>query len=296
MTAPPLRKAAAAMLFGTALLLAGCGGGGGGDGAAPSPPPSVPTPPSPDDPVRVSGLTPFTAGCNGAGIGGTLYSNAEVEPYVAVNPLDAANLVGVWQQDRWSNGGARGLLTGVSFDGGRTWSTVSAAFSRCTGGKEDNGGDYERASDPWVTFAPDGTVYQIAIAFSGANFAAGVGERGSRQPLRRRRPQLERPGHADPRRQRLLQRQGSDHGRSHRRALCLCGVGPDLAERRRTDVVQPNHGRRQHVGGGAPDPRSGPRQSDHQQSDRRACPTARSSISSRASKRPPPETPARRWP
>ena len=173
-TTPPLRAAAAAMLFGTALLLAGCGGGGGGDGAAPPPPPSVPAPPSPDDPVRVSGLTPFTAGCNGAGIGGTLYSSAEVEPFVAVNPLDPANLVGVWQQDRWSNGGSRGLLTGVSLDGGHTWSTVSAAFSRCTGGREDNGGDYERASDPWVTFAPDGTAYQIAIAFSGANFAAGA--------------------------------------------------------------------------------------------------------------------------
>jgi len=171
-TALPLRPAAAAMLFGTALLLAACGGGG--DGAASSPPPSVPPPPSPDDPVRVSGLTPFTPGCNGAGIGGTLYSSAEVEPFVAVNPLDAANLVGVWQQDRWASGGAQGLLTGVSFDGGRTWSTRSAAFSRCTGGREDNGGDYERASDPWVTFAPDGTAYQIAIAFSGANFAAGA--------------------------------------------------------------------------------------------------------------------------
>jgi hypothetical protein len=38
----------------------------------------------------------------------------------------------------------------------------------------DNGGDYERASDPWVTFAPDGTAYQIGIAFSGENFTTGA--------------------------------------------------------------------------------------------------------------------------
>ena len=37
------------------------------------------------------------------------YLNSEVEPWLDVNPTNVANLVGVWQQDRWSNGGARGL-------------------------------------------------------------------------------------------------------------------------------------------------------------------------------------------
>jgi len=106
-------------------------------------------------------------------VAGTLYANAEVEPFVAVNPHDANNLVGVWQQDRWSNGGAKGLLTGASFDGGRTWTQHMAAFSRCTGGNAGNGGDWERASDPWVTISPDGTAHQIAIAFNGRTFAAG---------------------------------------------------------------------------------------------------------------------------
>ena len=169
MTVSRSLRVAAPMLIGVALLLAGCGGGGGGgDNAAPA------TPAAPTDPVRVSGLTPFTAGCNGTQTGGTLFPNAEVEPFIAVNPAATANLVGVWQQDRWSSGGAQGIATGVSFDGGLSWSTVSAAFSRCSGGREDNGGDYERATDPWVTFAPDGTVYQIAVAFSGANFAPGA--------------------------------------------------------------------------------------------------------------------------
>ena len=104
---------------------------------------------------------------------GINYPNTEVEPFLAVNPFDAANLVGVWQQDRWSNGGARALMSGTSFDGGRTWRRSLAPFTRCSGGTVANGGDYARASDPWITFAPDGVVYQIAIAFTGQNFSAG---------------------------------------------------------------------------------------------------------------------------
>jgi hypothetical protein len=95
----------------------------------------------------------------------TLYGNAEVEPSIAVNPLDATNLVTVWQQDRYSGGGAAGVLTGISFDAGQTWTTTSAAFSHCTGGNTSNGGDYQRASDPWVSIAPDGTAHQLALTF-----------------------------------------------------------------------------------------------------------------------------------
>ena len=36
-----------------------------------------------------------------------------------------------------------------------------------------NGGDYERATDPWVTFAPNGNVYQMALATQGASLAPG---------------------------------------------------------------------------------------------------------------------------
>ncbi len=148
-------------------LLHACGGGG--DGGSTAGPPT----PLPDPQFRASSVSPFAAACDGVPADGTLYVNAEVEPYVAVNPRNAANLVGVWQQDRWSTGGARGLLTGVSTDGGRTWVQRMAAFSRCAGGTAANGGDYARASDPWVTIAPDGTAYQIAIAFNGATLAAG---------------------------------------------------------------------------------------------------------------------------
>jgi hypothetical protein len=104
---------------------------------------------------------------------GVLYANAEVEPSLAVNPVTPQNLVGAWQQDRWSNGGARGVLIGVSSDGGHTWTASTVPFSRCTGGDLANGGDFERASDPWVTFSPAGIAYALALVFSGETLAPG---------------------------------------------------------------------------------------------------------------------------
>ncbi|MEP6655812.1 MAG: sialidase family protein [Betaproteobacteria bacterium] len=122
--------------------------------------------------VGVSRPSPFAPGCDGVPATAVLYTNAEVEPRVAVDPLDGNHLIGVWQQDRWSDGGARGLLTGISRDAGRTWVTRSAAFSRCTGGSSANGADYPRTTDPWIAIAPDGTAHQIAVSFSGPTFGA----------------------------------------------------------------------------------------------------------------------------
>src|SRR5580704_17993549 len=85
-----------------------------------------------DTTVRVSGFSPLASGCDGVAPTGTLYPSAEVEPMLALDPTNANHLIGVWQQDRWSDGGAQGQLAGVSFDGGRTWSRTSAALSRCT--------------------------------------------------------------------------------------------------------------------------------------------------------------------
>src|SRR5919109_74690 len=97
----------------------------------------------------VSAPSPFVAGCNGPPQSGNLFLNGEIEPYVDVNPRDPGNLVAVYQQDRWSNGGANGNLTSVSFDGGRTWTRpplgAQPRFSNCAGGNPANGGDFERA-------------------------------------------------------------------------------------------------------------------------------------------------------
>jgi hypothetical protein len=110
---------------------------------------------------RISRASPFSATCGGPTAGGTLFLNAEVEPWVSANPRDDRNLVAVWQQDRWSNGGAQGNLTGVSFDRGRSWQRPTPPpFSRCAGG------EYDRASDPWASFGGDGSAHQIALAIS----------------------------------------------------------------------------------------------------------------------------------
>ena len=118
----------------------------------------------------VSGPSPF-AGCTvGGGPGSVIYTNAEVEPFVAVNPTNPQNMIGVYQQDRWSDGGARGLTTAYTSNGGATWGTTFAHFSLCSGGTDSNGGGYERTSDPWVTFGPDGTAYQISISLNESNY------------------------------------------------------------------------------------------------------------------------------
>ncbi|MEJ7786376.1 MAG: sialidase family protein [Solirubrobacteraceae bacterium] len=111
---------------------------------------------------------PFPAGCGGPGeSSGTAYNydGTEVEPYVAVNPTDAKNVVVAWQQDRWSDGGAHGLNHRYSIDGGLTFATSNPPFSKCAGGKPFNLGDFERSSDPWVSFGPTGTLYAISISF-----------------------------------------------------------------------------------------------------------------------------------
>ncbi len=112
----------------------------------------------------VSGPSPF-AGCTVGGPG-TVYVNSEVEPWVAVNPVNPVNVIAVYQQDRWSNGGAHGLVTAVSHNGGGTWNLTFAHFSTCSGGTAANGGDFDRASDPWVTFSPNGSAYQISLSAS----------------------------------------------------------------------------------------------------------------------------------
>lgn len=120
--------------------------------------------------AQASGPSPFSAGCHGAAQSGTVYPDTEVEPWIEVNPANTANAIGVYQQDRFSNGGASGLGTSVSTDGGATWSALPVGslprFSRCAGAAPGSVGDYERATDPWVTFGPSGHAYQMALSFN----------------------------------------------------------------------------------------------------------------------------------
>lgn len=133
--------------------------------------------------VLVSGPSPFAPGCEAAPQSGTVYPNAEVEPWVDVNPTNQDNVIGNWQQDRWSNGGARGQLAAFSMNGGQSWTippistaanTGQAKFSRCTGGSAANGGNFERATDPWVSFSPNGVAHQASLAINDSNVAHAV--------------------------------------------------------------------------------------------------------------------------
>ena len=136
--------------------------------------------------TQVSGTSPWAADPCGLEQGqtGTNYLNSEVEPWVDVNPSDGDgdgvigdNIVGTYQQDRWSNAGARGLLAGVSMDGGATWeSVIIPNVSQCSGNPA-----YLRASDPWLSFAPNGDLYHASLSFnqiSGPQNAVIVSESG----------------------------------------------------------------------------------------------------------------------
>ena len=106
------------------------------------------------------------AACDTPAAGGTVFPNTEVEPFNAVNPTGAANQIAVWQQDRWSNGGAHALMAAASFDGGATWGSQQVLpFNRCATG----GLPYDRATDPWVSIGPDGIAYAISVSFNANN-------------------------------------------------------------------------------------------------------------------------------
>ncbi|MBO0685782.1 MAG: exo-alpha-sialidase, partial [Candidatus Dormibacteraeota bacterium] len=114
--------------------------------------------------VRVSQGDPY-GNCSNTGQSGTNSPSAEVEPWVTANPA-TGGLVGVWQQDRWSNGGAHGLVAGRSSDGGQNWAQTDLPFSVCTKGSVNDpftGAPYDRASDAWVSAGPDGKLYTVAL-------------------------------------------------------------------------------------------------------------------------------------
>ena len=119
--------------------------------------------------TQVSDNSPFGA-CTAddvAGQSGTVFPDSEVEPWVDVNPTNPDNIVGMWQADRWSNGGARGHVVGVSEDGGTSWDQV--VLPNVTVCSEEPGANvphYQRTTDPWVSFAPDGTLHQISLSFN----------------------------------------------------------------------------------------------------------------------------------
>jgi len=137
----------------------------------------------PSAPIQVSASTsPFdTPACNAldalqASFGSLNYLNSEVEPQVAVDPTNPSHLVGVWQQDRWIDGGANGLVSAYSTNGGANWTQSVQPFTACASGL-----DFERSSDPWVSIGPGtpagssgSTVYSVGLPFDQTPYKTDV--------------------------------------------------------------------------------------------------------------------------
>jgi hypothetical protein len=120
----------------------------------------------------ISTASPFSL-CSNQGFE-TNYLNAEVEPSLAVDPASPSTVVAAWQQDRWGDpteGGAHGLVAWSSLvPAAISW----APFTSCSGGTAANNGSYDRASDVWLSYGPDGVVYQSALVFDELTGRNGV--------------------------------------------------------------------------------------------------------------------------
>jgi hypothetical protein len=109
----------------------------------------------------------------------TVAADSEVEPRVTVDLTNSSDAISVFQQDRWSGGGAKGVLASTSNDGGGSWSEPTLSnqpgFSQCTAASSA----YPRASDPWVSIGSnvDGTgavAYFAALGLNGAETVSSV--------------------------------------------------------------------------------------------------------------------------
>lgn len=127
-------------------------------------------------PTQTSGGSAFGGCTTPPGPGpGVNYPGSEVEPYVDINPLNPNNLIGFYQQDRWSNGAAKSNVASYSMDGGLTWSQVIVPVGTICSAS----GDFERASDPWVSFGPNGWAHAMSLVTdSDPVTSGGFGDNG----------------------------------------------------------------------------------------------------------------------
>jgi len=88
--------------------------------------------------------------------------DTQIEPSIAVNPANPRNAVAVFQENRFADGGAYTTGYATTFDAGKTWRSGEIPKLTMNG---NQGGKYERASDPVVAFGPHNTVYTTSITF-----------------------------------------------------------------------------------------------------------------------------------
>jgi hypothetical protein len=108
--------------------------------------------------------SPLAACPNGSQTGRN-YVSAEVEPSLAVH---GAQMIGLFHQDRWSNGGGHGI--GVVYNKGKGWSQTTLGSDMCDTPTTSRLNIYQRSSDPWVSFSKDGDIaYASALSFNNTN-------------------------------------------------------------------------------------------------------------------------------
>lgn len=119
---------------------------------------------------RLSTSSPYV-GCKTRGPGHG-YPNAGLHPQIAVDPRTGRKprptLLAVWAQDPWSNGGARGLMTALSVDGGQKWRERRVPMGTCARRRST----IARVSSPSLSIGPDGVVYLGLAGMSTASLSS----------------------------------------------------------------------------------------------------------------------------
>ncbi len=291
-----LQSASMIVALGCALLLTACGGGGGGGGTAA---------PGPDPPARrsgsarsaIPGVLPLAVharlrGHAGDGHalhqrrGGAVARDQSPRREQSGRRLAAGSLV-EWRRQGPGDGSVV-----------RRRPHLDAADARIHALRGRKRGQRRRLRARFrsvgVHFTRRHRLPERAF-LQRAGIGAGLVQRGPRQPLDRRRQDVECAGNARPRRPRFLQRQGFDHRRSDRRALRLRGVGPALRVGQRAGLPRAHDRRRRDLGSRRD--RSTIRDPPARRSTTRSScfPMARSSCSSRASIPVPATRSMRRW-
>jgi hypothetical protein len=88
--------------------------------------------------------------------------------------VDPDNFVGFYQQDRWNNGGAKSNVASFTKDGGTTWTQVVVPVGTICSGS----GDYERGTDPWISFGPNGWAHAMSLVTDSDPLTGGFGDNG----------------------------------------------------------------------------------------------------------------------
>ncbi|MGH8859982.1 MAG: sialidase family protein [Jatrophihabitantaceae bacterium] len=92
-----------------------------------------------------------------------------VEPDVAVSPLDHNVAIAAAHDSRFPDGGAVGISSAWTADGGETWHHKTVR-----GITKATGGSYDRGSDPVVAFGPDGTAYLSVLLIDATTCPSAV--------------------------------------------------------------------------------------------------------------------------